>query len=107
MSETLYIYNALLIYTIISILPAFDTRPVTVGVGGLRRADSSSGSRSDPAALPIDVSADSPAGRASGHFQIFVGARGVLQHLQTVNAINNVNICQTHMYNDSWVNDNC
>ena len=96
MSETLYIYNALL-PTIISILPAFDTRPVTEGVGCLRRADAPSGGRDDPASLSIDVGTDSPHGLASDHFQIFVGARGVLQHLQTFNAINNANICQTHI----------
>ena len=98
MSETLYIYNALLPTITIRIPPAFDTVSVTVGVGRLRRADASSGSRGNPGFLPIDVGADPPGGRASAHSQIFVGARGVLQHLQTVNAINNVNICQTHMH---------
>ena len=43
-SKTCYLYIALFLPTIISILPAFDTRPVTVGVGGLRRTDASSGS---------------------------------------------------------------
>ena len=98
MSETLYIYNALLRNTIISsIPPAFDTQSVTAGVGGLRRADASSGTRLDPASLPIDVGADPPSGLTSGDSQILLGARGVLQHLQTVNAINNVNICQTYV----------
>ena len=105
-SETLYIYNPLL-PTITIIPPAFDTRPDTAGDGGLRRADASSGSWGDPAIAPIDVGADPPGGRVSVDSQIVVGARGVLQHLQTVNVINNVNICQTHMCNDSWIDDNC
>ena len=92
MSETLYINNALLPNTIISmILPAFETQSVTAGVGRLRRADASSRSRVNPAFLDIDVGADHPAGPASVHCQVDVGARGVLQYLQTVSAINNVN----------------
>ena len=98
-SETLYIYNPLLPRTKnpLIIPPAFDTRQVTARVGRLRRADASSGTRSDPAIVPIDVGADSPVGPTSCDCQILLGARGVLQHLQTVNAINNVNICQNEM----------
>ena len=107
-TETLNINNPLPKNTIISILPAFDTQSVTAGVGCLRRADASSGSRVNPAAVqPIDVGTNHPVGRAGVDRQILLGARGVLQHLQTVNAINNVNICQTHMCNDSWIDDNC
>ena len=106
MTETLYIYNALIPTITIIIQPAVDSVPDTAGIGLLRRTDASSRSRLNPAFLPIDVREDPPGGRASGHCQIFVGARGVLKHLQTVNAINNVNICQTHMFDDSWINDN-
>ena len=95
-----YIYIALLKNTIISIHPAFLIESVTAGVFYLRSVDSSSGSRLDPGSLLIDIGADPPGGEASVHCQVFLRAICVLQHLQTVNAINNVNICQTHMYDD-------
>ena len=103
-SETLYIYNALLprTRTISIIPPAFDTESVTAGVGGLCRAEASGEGGFNADSLPIAGGAEPPVGLVVltniGHYQVFVGARGVLQHLQTVNAINNVNICQTHMY---------
>ena len=70
MSETLYIYIALLKNTIISIHPAFLIESVTAGVFYLRRADSSSGSRLDPAVGPFDVVADRPGGPSSAHCQV-------------------------------------
>ena len=102
MGQTLNHYNPLL-PTIITKPPAFDIVSVTAGVFHIRSADSSSGSRLDPALAPIDVFEDPPDGRASSHSQVLLRAICVLQHLQTVNAINNVNICQTHMYDDICV----
>ena len=83
-------------FTIV-IPPTFPLQPVTLFVGSAGRATISSRPWLDPAAAPIDGGAEQPAAWASGNSQELLRAICVLQHLQTVNPINNVNICQTHM----------
>ena len=92
-------------FTIV-ILPTFLLQPVTLFVASAGWATNSCRSWADPAAALIDGGAERPVDCVSGHSQELLGAICVLQHLQTVNAINNVNICQTHMYFNSWINDN-
>ena len=93
MSWTSEFYIAIM-PNIISIPPAFDTIPLTDSVLTVSRAAGSSRSWSDPAAKLIDGGVDRPVALASGgHSQVSLGSGWVLEQLQTVNAINNVNIC--------------
>ena len=92
MSWTSEFYIAIM-QTIIIIPPAFDTKPLTESVLTVSRAAGSSRSWCDPAAHPIDGGADLPDAPASAHSQVSLVSRWVLEQLQTVDVINNVNIC--------------